>query len=211
MIARMIFIGALAFSFLAFAGRKEKTYPFDQWRQTQLDSANTAKDVDYLSDEEKQVVFYTNLARINPELFAKTYAQKYIDSSKIGGGSLVYELKHTTPVPALQVDKTLCETASSHAKLSGITGLTGHGGKIRRVAKSRPVFNMWGENCQYGWQHALDIVMDLLIDQGIKGLGHRKNILHKDFTHIGTGIRRHWRYRWNCVQDFGGTFVPEKK
>ena len=207
MIPRLIFICTLALLSFAFKGGKEKTYPFDKWRQTQLDSANTAKDSDVLTDEEKSVVFLTNLARMNPKLFGETYAQKFIDSTENKSGyarSLLNDLKRGIPLCALEVDTILCSTAADHATLSGKTGRTGHGGKQARIKKAMVIYNAWGENCSYGFNNGIGIVMQLLIDQGIKDLGHRKNILNKQFTHIGTAIRPHRKYKWNCVQDFGG-------
>ena len=49
----------------------------------------------------------------------------------------------------------------------------------------------------------LSIVITLLIDDGIKGLGHRKNILNESYNSVGVAIRPHKSYRVNCVIDFG--------
>ena len=61
----------------------------------------------------------------------------------------------------------------------------------------------WAENCSYGYQDALSIVITLLIDDGIKDLGHRKNILNESYNSVGVAIRPHKKYRVNCVIDFG--------
>ena len=60
-----------------------------------------------------------------------------------------------------------------------------------------------GENCSYGYDQAIDIVLTLMIDEGIKDVGHRKNILSEDFNSVGVAIRPHKNYRINCVIDFG--------
>ena len=60
-----------------------------------------------------------------------------------------------------------------------------------------------GENCSYGYEQAIDIVLTLMIDEGIKDVGHRKNILSEDFNAVGVAIRPHKNYRINCVIDFG--------
>ena len=67
----------------------------------------------------------------------------------------------------------------------------------------RNPYNHVGENCSYGYERAIDIVISLLIDKGIKNLGHRNNILSPDFNSIGVAIRPHKTYRVNCVMDFG--------
>jgi hypothetical protein len=45
------------------------------WTGEELAMANTAKDVDYLSDEEKKIIFYMNLARMDGTRFFNTYFQ----------------------------------------------------------------------------------------------------------------------------------------
>ena len=43
------------------------------WSDQQNRAANTARDEDYLTSEEKKIYFYLNLARMDPELFANTF------------------------------------------------------------------------------------------------------------------------------------------
>ncbi|MCA6362165.1 MAG: CAP domain-containing protein [Bacteroidetes bacterium] len=169
------------------------------------DSVNTARDVTYLGEEEKRVIALCNIARTQPKVFAQNYAQPFIDSAGKKNSytnSLLRTLRTMKPAAALLPDEALTKTAAAHAEKSGKAGTTGHSGKKERFKKSG--FSYWGENCSYGYSDALDIVMQLLIDDGIKNLGHRKNILDPKFTHIGVAIRKHKRYNWNCVQNFGG-------
>ncbi|MGL5890251.1 MAG: CAP domain-containing protein [Bacteroidia bacterium] len=170
------------------------------------DSVNTAHNVTYLDEEEKRVIALCNIARTKPKEFAQNYAQPFIDSAgkkTSYTNSLLRTLRTMKPAAALLPDEALTKTADAHAEKSGKSGAVGHGGKKQRYAKSP--FPYWGENCSYGYSDALGIVMQLLIDDGIKNLGHRKNILDPKFTHIGVGIRKHKRYEWNCVQNFGGS------
>ena len=44
----------------------------------------------------------------------------------------------------------------------------------------------WGENCSYGFNEALTIVITLLIDEDIEGVGHRKNILKESCNSVGS-------------------------
>jgi uncharacterized protein YkwD len=60
-----------------------------------------------------------------------------------------------------------------------------------------------GENCSYGYDQAIDIVISLLIDEGVPDMGHRKNTLNDQFNSVGVAIRPHKEYRVNCVIDFG--------
>ena len=71
-------------------------------------------------------------------------------------------------------------------------------------------FNFWGkmgENCSYGYNDSESIVMSLLIDEGVASLGHRKNILSKDFKRVGVAIGKHPTYKYCAVMDFGGRAV----
>ena len=61
----------------------------------------------------------------------------------------------------------------------------------------------WGENCSYGFEEAISIVITLLIDEDIEGVGHRKNILNPGYNSVGVAIRPHKDYQFNCVMDFG--------
>jgi uncharacterized protein YkwD len=155
--------------------------------------------------EEKRVIELCNIARTEPKRFADEYAAPWIDSTgkkTAYTNSLLRTLRSMKPVGALAFNETLKETAATHAKKSGNTGAVGHNGKKQRFKQSG--FTYWGENCSYGYDDAMDIVMQLLIDQNIKSLGHRKNILNPKFTHIGVSIHTHRKYNWNCVQNFGG-------
>jgi uncharacterized protein YkwD len=59
------------------------------------------------------------------------------------------------------------------------------------------------ENCQYGYNDGLSIVIDLLIDEEIPDLSHRKSLLNSEVKFIGVAIRKHKIYRYNCVIEMG--------
>lgn len=65
------------------------------------------------------------------------------------------------------------------------------------------------ENCQYGYQKGLDILIDLMIDEGINDLGHRKTLLDAKLKYIGCSIEYHKKYRYNCVMEFAGKKLIE--
>ncbi len=98
----------------------------------------------------------------------------------------------------------LTAVAQGHARKSGEKGTTGHNEFEKRFKPllGKPYVQV-AENCSYGYEQAIDIVISLLIDEGIKSLGHRKNMLSKEFNSVGVAIRPHRKYRINCVIDFG--------
>jgi len=175
-----------------------------------LGLANTAKDVSYMSQDEKDVILYMNLARIDGKWFIKNVMEQnssFIENeSKRYVNSLTAALKRLKNIEPLYPSKNLTQSARFHAKDMGHTGKIGHRSsdgtdtfeRIERYNRG----NYMGENCQYGYSDPILIVLDLLIDGGIPSLGHRKNILSYKFKFTGVAIDPHKGYEVNCVQDF---------
>lgn len=154
---------------------------------------------------------YTNLVRAYPKKFYELYKNYVLNSgdrAKLTSNryytSLTKELKSMAPVSILLPEDRMFELAECWAIESGEKGLVGHD----RVSCPG---GYSGENCSYGYETGLDIVMQLLIDEGIKSLGHRKNILLPDFKGLGVAIRRHSGYRYCGVQNFSYTNDKLKK
>jgi uncharacterized protein YkwD len=181
---------------------------WDRWNPELVDRLNTAKEKEYLSEEEKKVVLYMNMARNNGSLFAETFLADYISDNNVENTgyvrSLKRDLKKVSELNPLIVEEDLTAIAQEHATSSGKSGRVGHQGFNKRF---KPLmgnpYNHVGENCSYGFDRAVDIVITLLIDEGIKGTGHRENILNEGFNSVGVAIRPHKNYRVNCVADFG--------
>lgn len=181
--------------------------------KSMLDKANTAKNVTYLSKTEKDVILYMNLARLDGNWFIEhVYNKKTSFVSMFSSSyqkSLVKDLKKVKSRPMLKPAKGLTKSARYHAKDMGGKGKTGHNssdgtGTFERIKKYAEGGYM-AENCQYGHRGALDIVLDLLVDDGISSLGHRKNILNSNFSYVGVAVEPHKVYGVNCVQDFSDT------
>ena len=180
---------------------------YPDWTAEELEKANTAKNTN-LTDEEKLVYLYCNLARLDGQRFAKTYAQPFLQQNSTFVSSLRTELSKTRNLPLLYPDPILSKTALSHATDLGEKGLMGHDSsngdsfatRIRRAYKGNKI----AENCAYSSENdALSFVMQLLVDDGVQSLGHRKNILNKDYNAMGVSVHRHTKYGFTLVQDFG--------
>ena len=182
--------------------------PWPAWGADVVRSLNSAADSEYLNEEEKKVILFMNMARHDGPLFARTFLQSYIQEKNLETSSYIRslqrDLKHTTGLVSLIPEKDLTAVAQGHARKSGNKGSTGHSGFKKRFEPllGNP-YTQVGENCSYGYEQAIDIVISLLIDEGIKSLGHRHSILSEDFNSIGVAIRPHKSYRINCVMDFG--------
>lgn len=188
---------------LAAAGQAQQTAAFihgQQWK-TQL---HTAAGEAYLSDDEKMVFYYLNLARTQPKYFAdsvlKTWKgapghdNSYLSSSPYVA-SLYRHLKAMQPLAPLHPDRALYESADCFATASGKSGRTGHD-RTGTACTLR-----YAECCSYGMNRPIDIVLHLLIDKGIENLAHRKICLGP-YTRMGLAIRPHKEYRTNTVLNF---------
>jgi uncharacterized protein YkwD len=181
---------------------------WDQWDRELVEKANTAQHVDYLSEEEKKVILFMNLARLDGQRFASTFLDAFMDESateKTGYvRSLYRDLKGVSDLPLLLPEEDLASIAREHATKSGQSGHVGHKDFKKRFEPfmGNPYTHV-GENCSYGYTRAIDIVITLLIDEGVSNLGHRKNILNAHFNSVGVSIKPHKTYRVNCVIDYG--------
>ena len=178
---------------------------FSTWSSVQLYHANTARDASYLSLEEKNIFLVLNLARIYPQLFNTRILQKYIGSETGGNDflkhrkylkSLSRELSSMSQLDPVYPSKELWEYALCHAVNSGKKGVVGH----NRYECAAPLF--YSECCAYGFNKAIDIVVQLLIDHNISDLGHRRIMLDSRQTSLGVSIQYHKKYIYNAVLDF---------
>lgn len=182
--------------------------PWQDWDASVIRTLNTASGMDYLNDEEQKVILFMNMARHDGPLFSESFLQAYIRENGLENSSnirsLRRDLKKVSGLTPLLPEKDLTAVAQGHARTTGEKGRRGHDGFKERFGPllGNPYLHV-GENCSYGYERAIDIVISLLIDEGIKDLGHRKNILAPDFNSAGVAIRPHKTYRVNCVMDFG--------
>ena len=167
----------------------------------QLQNANTAQDASYLSEKEKRVYQFLNLARLYPRDFALFYHAYLVEYEPQGLRqikrrdryyyTLKKELRTRQPVHALQPKKDLSVCAEKWRHESGQRGVIGHN---RR--RSKNIGN--AESCAYSYQDSpLNFVMDLLIDTEVPSLGHRK-ILLGGYSEAGVAIGTHKGYG-HCV------------
>ena len=185
-----------------------------RWDAEVFDRATTAKDVSYLSDADKSVICLCNLARLNGTLFANTYLRDYVAEKSLKSEyvqTLIKDLQNVRNLPMLIPDLGLCTAAANHASDIGSTGRTGHkssDGKdlVKRFEKYFAKGTI-SENCSYGKAAPLDIVMQLLIDDGVESLGHRNVMLSEQYGAVGVSIAKHTVFNYNCVLDFYDSFL----
>jgi uncharacterized protein YkwD len=171
--------------------------------------------------EEAELLVLINQLRTNPSLFLKQTVLPYLSNNypeqenyRINKDSvtntyiksLLTDLRNTKPMRALTFDNCLNTQAQMFASDMGVYGETGHNSTRvgffgKRFLKCNSKFSV-GENCSYGFRQPLFILMQLLIDEDVPSLGHRKNLLNQDYSLIGISIEKHSKYQFNCVMDF---------
>ncbi len=157
-----------------------------------------------------EVLRLINEVRTDPQKFLQVRLTPFVKEKGMENNdyakSLFEILKSAKPVNPLKSSAVLTKLARGHAKDMGSKGKVGHDSSdgttfVNRLRKKIKT-GMIAENCDYGNTNPLDIVMSLLIDDGIVSLGHRKNILFPGLKWIGIAIEKHNTYGMNCVMDF---------
>jgi uncharacterized protein YkwD len=160
------------------------------------------------TEEEIKLLVLINYCRTEPKQFLNEYVRPYLEENELENvpesRSLVRALEKLKPLKPMQFADDLQTVAREHAVDMGKKGLTGHKGFSSRYKKHANRYDEVAENCSYGFDGALDILMQLLIDEDIADLGHRKNLLASAYNYIGIHIAPHKTEVWNCVMAFGG-------
>ena len=133
------------------------------------------------------------------------------------GASAVSELvallkKQGALAPFTSVSAGMSRAALDHVLDCGPLGLlTGHNGSdgstpFDRLSRHGKWEESAGENINYGATQARDVVIQLLIDDGVPSRGHRNNIFSKDFTVVGVASGQHTQFGTMQCITFAGRF-----
>ena len=161
-----------------------------------------------------QVLAEINLARTQPQSYAAIVSAN-ARAGREGDGAIreaVRFLEKARPLPALASCTALNRSAMDHVADTGSRGTMSHAGSDGSHTWDRVErYGRWvgtvGENISYGTRSAREIVVALLVDDGVHGRKHRVNIFQKDFRVVGVAYGRHSRMGAMCVTDFAGGFI----
>lgn len=64
-----------------------------------------------------------------------------------------------------------------------------------------------GENVSYGNDNGEEVIMQLMVDDGVSSRGHRTNIFKKDFKVGANYSGSHKQYNFMTVLNYGGDFT----
>ena len=182
----------------------------------------------------EEIVEELNFVRINPRQYAAEVLEprlKYFDGNMYAepgkvrlltqeGITPLQEcirvLKDTAVVEPLSLETGLCHSAQWLADDQARTGGLGHTGSdgsnlVTRISRYGTWGILCGENCAYGSVTAREIVVQLLIDDGVPSRGHRINILKPEFKKVGIGFNKTGKAAYGAVtvMDFAGSYISK--
>jgi uncharacterized protein YkwD len=118
-------------------------------------------------------------------------------------------LKKQKPVPTLTYDVRLYQAALDHAKDIGPKGLYSHESTDGKNASERiDKYCEWEtaccENIDLGAHSGVDVIVSLLVDDGIEKRLHREHLFREEFTHFGVAAAAHKDYETIVVINYVG-------
>ncbi|MBE7411121.1 MAG: CAP domain-containing protein [Leptospiraceae bacterium] len=184
-----------------------------------------------LTPLEKEVLDEINLLRQNPPKYSEILVEykKYFDGKLIrvpgkiairtnegisAVDEAIRELKKAESLETLQYSKGLSLASKSHVNDTGPKGSVGHTGTDGSTPSSRMNrFGKWdllsAENISYGYNVARDVLIQLIVDDGVPSRGHRLNLLKKGIHYAGVGCGDHKMYKSMCVMNFAGKYTEK--
>jgi uncharacterized protein YkwD len=186
------------------------------------------KSSDAGASSSRAVIREMNLARQNPALYA-TFIEEL--RGRMAGNLLVLPgqtkirtkegmaaldeairfLRNAQPQSPLTLSPGMSRAAADHCADQASGGF-GHAGRDSmhadgRIARYGTFGGCWGENISYGKSTARDVVLALIIDDGLPARKHRKNIFNPAFNFAGAAFGRHARFGTVCSMDFAGSYA----
>lgn len=183
----------------------------------------------YLSTFEREMLAALNAARTRPSAFARHLVdlRRRFDGRLLQrpgkpnlrtqeGAAAVTEaiqaLRSTAPLDALVPSAGLSRAAHDHVCDTGPAGHTGHTGldgssmtdRVERYGSWRRAV---AENIAYGTHSPREMVVQLIVDDGVPSRGHRENIFNASFQRVGLACGPHAQYQRMCVMDFAGGYA----
>lgn len=166
---------------------------------------------------EKEILQEINLVRMYPEQYADRILKKYIYSSNAAYECYTQLLK-MPKLKGFELESGLSKTAKWLTDHQSKTGEIGSQTKVFGYERPKDRIDKFGffyggdcgESISYGYSSAREIVLQLLIDDGIVDRNNRNNILNPDFQKIGIAIATHPKYDYVCVIDFVNTYFGIK-
>ncbi|MEM7104480.1 MAG: CAP domain-containing protein [Bacteroidota bacterium] len=163
---------------------------------------DTGRGVAYLTTKEKDMILEINRVRANPQRYVR-YIDEYRAKVKRNNNpnspetkeelqaidELKQQLSSMAPVSILEPSRAVHNAAKKHGEEMKSKGKVSHIGADGsypwdRIIREDASLKDGNENLVGGPDNVRDAVISLLVDAGISGRGHRKNILNKDWKYV---------------------------
>ncbi|WP_165813875.1 CAP domain-containing protein [Terrimonas sp.] len=200
--------GSIVLRDAPFIVETEKDASIQQW----LDSNAFYKK---LSPDQQESIYWINYIRKYPKLFHDKilipFLEQFPEAKSAYSKSLSATLISMSPVGLLIPDENLTKVAIEHATDlgkhgAGISHSSTSGSSFQERMNKAGYFSNVAENIYEGKRSSLEALIFLLIDTGVKSVGHRKNILSIEMKRVGLSFYpiKGRPGMFFLVQDFSG-------
>jgi uncharacterized protein YkwD len=100
----------------------------------------------------------------------------------------------------------LSHAAADHVLDTGRRGLISHGDFEGRINRYGTWSGAIGENISYGPREGREVIVGLLVDDGVANRAHRKSLLDPRWRYAGIACGFHARYGTMCVIDLAANY-----
>ncbi len=123
-------------------------------------------------------------------------------------------LRNAKPVHELIFNDGMSQACTDHANDIGPKNMVAHSGTDgSSFSKRLERYGDWtgtvGENCEFGGETGEEIIINLMVDDGVSNRGHRKNMFSPDFKYVGIACGYHGAYDHCTVLDYAAGYGPK--
>ena len=190
---------------------------------------NTKKIIEQIK---KQVIIETNRIRTNPKAYIpilEKYLENFDDNIltrpdkneciETQEGPKAYKeaiefLKNQKPINEIEFDEEASKVAEEYAKVLSNSGEEENGEDEfhieQRVEKYLDYDYAISENIDFGGSNGIEVIVNLLVDDGVKLRTHRENLFSNKFQYYGVAVATHPEYDYCTVIDYFGDIISYK-
>lgn len=170
---------------------------------------------------ENEILTELNLARTNPLAYSKVLEEYKLKQNNISKKNPELEksideairtMRTSKPIQPLSISIGITKAAKDHQEDLSQNGGKGHIGtdksspfdRMNRYGKWK---TMAGENISFKSITPREVVLELIIDEGVPGKGRRLNVLNSNYNICGIACGKHKTYKNICIINFAGGYI----
>ena len=191
------------------------------------------KNNNYILDRiKKEVIIETNRIRTNPKAYIpilEKYLENFDDNIltrpdkneciETQEGPKAYKeaiefLKNQKPINEIEFDEEASKVAEEYAKVLSNSGEDENGEDERRIEERVDKYLEYdyaiSECIDFGGSSGIEVIVNLLVDDGVKLRTHRENLFSNKFQYYGVAVVTHPEYDFCTVIDYFGDILSYK-